>query len=79
MSEFVLPVTQNVARQVPLAVRGDLEVPPLPLQSCGEQADAGPGVEPPVDELELRRDAGGEDGPKGGREPTSVIGTGWAG
>lgn len=37
-----------------VAVGGELEVPALALQAVGDQAQAGPRVEPAVEELQLR-------------------------
>lgn len=37
-----------------VAVGGELEVPALALHAVGDQAEAGPRVEPAVEELQLR-------------------------
>jgi len=45
----------NVARQLALGDVAQRESEPLPLDAHDDQADAGPGVEPAVQELQLGR------------------------
>ena len=52
--ECVVPVTQNVAREVPVAVRGELHIVAVALHPGHDHADPGPGVERAVQEAQFR-------------------------
>ena len=53
---------------VTVTVLGELEIPADAMHALGEFADAAPGVEPAMDELELRGDGTDKDSGEGGAE-----------